>query len=101
MDAEQPRILIAEVLARPESTSAVADLLTGYGRLVRAEPGNRAFLCYQVEGQPERFLVYEIYADEAAFQAHLSHPANAEVNAKLAPLVQDNGSALTFLTQVE
>lgn len=97
----RPRVLIAEVTSRPENIAAVRDLLAAYGRIVRREPGNRVFACHQVEARPEAFLVYEVYADEAAFQAHLSAPENAELNRRLGALVEGSGSVLTFLDLVE
>lgn len=94
------RILLAEVKARVGCEEAVMTLLAQYGRHVRAEPGNRVFACHQVEDAPQRFFVYEVYSDEAAFQAHLSAPENAEVNACLVPLTEA-GSSLTFLRHFE
>jgi quinol monooxygenase YgiN len=101
MSDAKPKILIAEIMARPEAVEKVRVLLRDYGRMVRKEPGNRAFICHQVEGRPERFVVYEVYQDQMAFEVHLSAPENAEVNRKLGPLVEGNGSVLTFLKPVE
>lgn len=101
MTDARPRVLIAEVTALPQAVERVRDLLCDYGRTVRQEPGNRVFACHQVEGRPEKFVVYEVYADQAAFEAHLSAPENAELNGKLGRLVEGAGSVLTFLEPVE
>ncbi|MBZ7924156.1 antibiotic biosynthesis monooxygenase [Ensifer adhaerens] len=101
MTTAKQKILIAEVTARLETADKVEELLRDYGHVVRNEPGNEAFVCYRVDGQREKFVVYEIYADEVAFQAHLSAPENATLNAALAPLVEGNGSTLTFLQRVD
>jgi quinol monooxygenase YgiN len=101
MSDAKPKVLIAEIMARPEAVEKVHDLLRDYGRTVRGEPGNRSFICHQVVGRPERFVVYEVYEDQAAFEAHLSAPENLEVNRKLGPLVEGSGSVLTFLKPVE
>jgi quinol monooxygenase YgiN len=101
MTAAKPKILIAEVTARADTADRVQQLLTDYGHTVRKEPGNQAFVCYRIDGRPEKFLVYEIYADEAAFNTHCSAPENATLNAALAPLVEGSGSILTFLQPVE
>ena len=58
---------------------------------------NQVFDCYQTQEEPRRFVVYEIYDDETAFQAHLSAPMNADVNRRLSA-VTEGGSSLTFLT---
>ena len=101
MSVDKPKVLIAELTARPDTADQVCDLLRDYGETVRKEPGNLAFTVYRVEGRPENFVVYEIYADEAAFQAHLAAPENAELNGRLGPLVEGNGSVLTFLEALE
>lgn len=101
MNDQKPKILIAEVTALPSTVDQVRELLTDYGRTVRQEPGNRVFTCYQVVDRPEKFIVYEVYADEGAFRAHLTAPENASVNERLGPLVEGPGSVLTFLEAVE
>lgn len=95
-----PKVLIAEVTALPHAVEAVRDLLGSYGQTVRREPGNRVFACHQVADRPEKFVVYEVYADQAAFEAHLAAPENAELNGRLATLVEGGGSVLTFLRPV-
>jgi quinol monooxygenase YgiN len=41
---------------------------------VRDEPGCRRFDVLQPRGEPDRVLLYEIYDDEAAFDAHCRSP---------------------------
>jgi len=53
---------------------------------IESEPGCRQFDVLRVAGEPSRFMLYEIYADEAAFQAHLKAPHVAEFFAKARPL---------------
>jgi len=62
------KILIAELMARAGAESEVRAILAEYAIDVRAEPGNQVFECYQTLEEPRRFVVYEIYDDEAAFQ---------------------------------
>ena len=91
------KILLAELLACEGCESQVREILSEYATHVRAETGNQVFDCYQTQEEPRRFVVYEIYDDEAAFQAHLSAPMNAEINQRLSS-VTEGGSSLTFLT---
>ncbi len=91
------KILIAELVARDGCEPDVQAILSEYAIDVRAESGNQVFECYQTQEDPRRFVVYEIYDDEAAFQAHLSAPKNAEINHRLSS-VTEGGSSLTFLT---
>jgi len=95
--SEKPTVLIAELTAREGAEPKVQAILAEYAISVRAEPGNKVFECYQTREEPRRFVVYEIYDDEAAFHAHLSAPMNAEINDRLAS-VTEGGSSLTFLT---
>lgn len=93
---DERKILIAELTARPGCEADVQAALAEYGKHVRKEPGNEVFDCYCVEDNLQRFIVYEIYKNEAAFKAHLDAPGNAEVNGKLASLTE-GGASLTFL----
>lgn len=56
--------------AREGEERAVADIIRLITPLSRQEPGN---LCYQAQvatDDPRRFMIYERYVDEAAFEAH-------------------------------
>ena len=92
--------LYAEFQAVPGSGDAVASLVAGYRRSVAAEPGNVRFDAHRLQDDPDRFFVYEEYADDAAFRAHVAAPGNTEFNAALAPLVVGGGSRLTWLTEI-
>ena len=43
-------------------------------RSVRDEPGCVRFDVFQDDGEENRYLLYEVYTDEAAFQDHLATP---------------------------
>ena len=92
--------LIAEFTTSPEKRDEVAGLISGYGEVVRAEPGNRTFNVYTHVAEPTKFWVHEIYADRAAFEAHIGNPENPAFNAKLIPLINEPESVLTFLEPV-
>ena len=94
---DKRKVLIAELTSREGCEAEVRSVLTEYAIHVRAEPGNEVFECYQTEGAPQRFVVYEIYSDESAFQAHLAAPMNKEINQRLSSITE-GGSSLTFLT---
>lgn len=71
----EPTILHAIFTARPEQGDNVAALLRDFAEVVRAEEGNVVFDATRLVDDPDRFFVYEVYRDEAAFQAHLAAPA--------------------------
>lgn len=92
-----PIILYATFTAKSGNAALVAKLLRGYAENVRKEPGNVLFEATCKSDEPESFFVYEEYADESAFQAHLSASYGAPFNAALAPLIVEPQSRLTFL----
>lgn len=97
MMADPSVILYATFTASAGNAPAVTALLSDYAASVRQEPGNVLFeASYRVD-HAESFFVYEEYANEAAFQAHLSAPHGAPFNAALAPLIVEPQSRLTFL----
>lgn len=93
-----PITLIAEFTARPGQGDTVAVLLAGLAVDVRQEPGNVAFDCFRRLDDAAKFVVYEIYRDKAAFEAHITAPYGAVFNARLRELIVEPNSVLTFLT---
>ncbi len=89
--------LYAEFTARPGRADEVETLLQGLVAQVRTEPGNARFDAYRVRGDGDRFFVFEEYADEDAFAAHISAPYGGPFNAALGELIIEDGSQLTFL----
>lgn len=100
LTADTSVILYATFTASAGNALAVAALLSDYAATVRQEPGNVLFEASCKADQPEAFFVYEEYADEAAFQAHLNAPYGPPFNAALAPLIVEPQSLLTFLRRV-
>ncbi|HWH26315.1 MAG TPA: putative quinol monooxygenase [Pseudolysinimonas sp.] len=92
------RVLYAEFTAVPGAESRVADLVGELADRVRAEPGNLAFEPHTFESEPRHWFVYEVYRDEAAFQAHIDADYGAVFNSELTELIEERGSQLTWLT---
>ncbi len=88
--------LIATIPVPDEKLAVASALLLAYGEVVRAEPGNRRFEVY-VDRQGSALVVLERYADADAFDAHLTNPANADFNGKLAEVLGGGGSSLQML----
>lgn len=93
-------ILHATFTARPGAADKVAALLRDFCSEVRAEEGNVVFDASRLSDDPDRFFVYEVYRDDAAFQAHLSSPAGVPFNAELQELIVEPTSQLTFLQRI-
>jgi autoinducer 2-degrading protein len=54
---------------------------------VETEPGCRQFDVLRVSGEPNRLMLYEVYDDEAAFEAHRKMPHLADFLAKVRPMI--------------
>lgn len=80
------------------ASDRIAVILKTLTDSVRVESGNLVFDAYRREGRPLEFFVYEVYVDEAAFQAHIMQDHGRSFNAELKGLIQGEGSTLTFLT---
>ena len=63
-------IVVAQYLVGEGHEATVAPLLEANAEASRAEPGCLEFSVYQAIDDPRRFLLYERYTDEDAFQAH-------------------------------
>lgn len=88
--------LIATIEVPPDRLAAASQLLVEYGEVVRAEPGNLRFETY-TDADTGALVVVERYADAAAFQAHLTDPANATFNGRLGEVLGGGGSTLRML----
>ncbi|MBO0979607.1 putative quinol monooxygenase [Microbacterium sp. SD291] len=96
----EPTILHATFTARNGHGDQVADLLRDFAETVRAEEGNVVFDAFRLADDPNSFFVYEVYRDEAAFQAHIGAPAGIPFNAALRELIVEPSSQLTFLRRI-
>lgn len=67
-------VVIARYRARPGRGDEVAALLAPHVAATRAEPGCETFLVNRSTDDGDRFVLYERYADEAAFEAHRESP---------------------------
>jgi len=63
-------VLVAKLLAKPGQAETVAEAFREMAPLSMAEIGCFNYLVSQSVDNPNQFLVYEEYADEAALQLH-------------------------------
>src|SRR5690348_14155536 len=68
----------------------VAALLARHAAATRAEPGNLDFVALRLTEDPDAFVLYERYENQAAFQAHTAsrHYEGIAV-ARIRPLLAD------------
>ena len=67
-------VVIAQYRARAGEEGRVEEALRKMVEPTRAEPGNLDYRVFRDPSQPAVFVLFERYADEAAFDAHRSSP---------------------------
>jgi quinol monooxygenase YgiN len=60
--------------AKQGEADAVADILARMASAVKAEPGTLLFWPHRSPSNDHVFFLYELYVDDAAFQAHQQTP---------------------------
>jgi quinol monooxygenase YgiN len=89
--------LYAEFTVLPGHEDRVRELVRDLSVAVRNEPGNLLFEPFTLETNPLHYVVFETYADDAAFVAHMAADHGKAFNAELTGLVVGGASALTWL----
>ena len=81
-------VIMVDFRLKPGAKSAFRRLIDDNARAsCRDEPGCRRFDVVEPEADADRLLLYEIYSDRAAFEAHLRTPHFAAFDAESADLV--------------
>ena len=89
-----PFVIVVEFRIKSGEMAAFRKLMDENARAsIRDERGCRRFDVLQNRKDAERILLYEIYDDRAAFDAHLKTPHFASFNQASAPLVADKAVA--------
>lgn len=82
-------VVVARYYTKDGAQDEVLGLLRQIVPLSRAEEGNRAYIVNQSVADPRSILLYEQYADEAAFQFHAGREEFAEiVKRRIWPLLE-------------
>lgn len=63
-------VLVARLTAREGEEERAAQLIPRLADASAAEPGNVHYIAHRDPEDPRVFLMYEQYADKAAFEAH-------------------------------
>jgi quinol monooxygenase YgiN len=88
MSAGQPYVRVAEIEIDPARRQAFcAALSREIETSIRVEPGVLALYAVQPKDNPARIIVFEIYADVAAYAAHLKTPHFGAYKAATADMV--------------
>jgi len=88
MDASQPYVRVADIEIDPARREAFcAALSQEIETSIRVEPGVLALHAVHAKDNPAHIVVFEIYADVAAYAAHLETPHFAAYKAATADIV--------------
>ena len=82
-------VVVAQWLAKQGTDDEIAAVLKTAVRNSRAEPGCVLFMANRSVDNPRKFVLYEQFVDEAAFQAHLATDSFKEnVLGRIVPLLE-------------
>jgi quinol monooxygenase YgiN len=96
-----PKALYATFEVLPGHEETLRAMMAELTQAVRAEPGCLRFVAYTRADNPRAYHVDEIYADEAAFAAHIASAPGRAFNAAITNLVVGGGSQVVFLDETE
>jgi quinol monooxygenase YgiN len=81
---------IAQYQAQSGEGDRIAIVLAKHVAATRAEPGCLQFVAYRSAEDADRFLLYEQYVDDAAFEAHRASPHfRLYIQETIIPLLQE------------
>lgn len=86
--------IVAEVRAKPGREAELRAITLPLVDLVRGDPANLVYFLQENRAVPGHFVFYEIFANEADFEAHNAMPYVQEWFAKL-PDLADGGVKVT------
>ncbi len=98
MSDRQRVALYAEFTARAGAEGAVATLIGDLARHVRSLDGTLLFEVWRLADRPRHFVVFEVYADQAAFDRQLDSEQNRHFNAGIGDLIEEPETRLTWLS---
>jgi quinol monooxygenase YgiN len=96
-----PKALFATFDVLPGHEARMGAMVADLTQAVRAEPGCLRFVAYTRADDPRAYHVEEIYADEAAFAAHIGSAHGRAFNAAITDMVVGGGSRVVFLDVIE
>jgi (4S)-4-hydroxy-5-phosphonooxypentane-2,3-dione isomerase len=86
--------LTVHLLIKSGREQETADMFRSYVRLVVAEPGCVRFDVHQSRKDPRRFLLYELYRDDPALDAHRRTPHYLEYLPRIESLMEQRDAEL-------
>lgn len=91
--------VIAKMKAKAGSEKQLEQAFQAMFPGVRNEEGTLTYILHRSSKDPTVFVFYEIYANQAAFDAHVKTPHFAELSGKIGPLL-DGRPVIDILEEV-
>ena len=79
--------LVVHISIKPENVDAFMQKLDANARAARTEPGCRQFEVLVDPNDRTKIMLFEVYKDEAAFEAHQATPHFKKYVAEAVPLL--------------
>jgi autoinducer 2-degrading protein len=87
-------VLQVSIKVQPQNVDAFMKKLDDNARAARTEPGCKQFEVLVDPQDKTRLMLYEVYQDEAAFEAHQATPHFKKYVAEAVPLLADRVRAV-------
>lgn len=82
-----PLMVIAEIVAKPDSADALRPQMVTLAAHARKERGCISYRLYEDRARAGRFLTYESWSNDAALDAHLASPAMKAAGAQFGTML--------------
>lgn len=92
--------IVAILTARPQKRDDLWSLLNGMAPQCRAEPGNIRWEVWRDQSQDDRFVLDELYVDNAAVAMHRAAPYYRDYLARI-PILADRIAVICDPMEVE
>jgi len=86
--------LTVHITVKAGREQETADMFRSYVKLVQTESGSMRFDVHQSRKDPRKFMLYELYRDDAALNAHRSTPHFLDYSPKIQDLTEQRESEL-------
>ncbi|MBB3475741.1 putative quinol monooxygenase [Sphingomonas sp. BK345] len=92
--------VVAEITAKPGREAELRTATLPLVQLVRSDPKNLVYFLQEDRQKPGRFVFYEVFANQADFEAHNAQPYVKAWFAKL-PELAEGGVTVTRMTVLQ
>jgi quinol monooxygenase YgiN len=92
-----PKDIYTEYTALPGHERRVAAIIRELSLAVILEPGILQFAAYTLDQAPGKYLIFERYTDEEAFEGHITSEHRRQFTANLSYHIEDEQPVITRL----